>query len=251
MHAVLGVGEPLTRALGRSVPGLRAFPGLTGAGCAAPSTQSALWLMIRGEQRSEVFDRSARLVASLEPAFAVEDAIDTFVYEGGRDLTGYVDGTENPKLDAAEKAALVASGAGLQGGSFAAVQRWVHDLRQFGSFSKARRDATIGRELESNEELADAPSSAHVKRSAQESFDPTAFMLRRSMPWTHGMEQGLEFVAYGASLDAYERVLRRMLGLDDGVVDALFSFARPVSGGYYFCPPLTFDSLDLRCLGLG
>ena len=81
-------------------------------------------------------------------------------------------------------------------------------------------------------------------------YDPPAFMLRRSMPWTSGSEQGLEFVAYGKSLDAYERVLRRMAGLEDGIVDALFSFSQPVTGSYYWCPPVAAGRLDLRRLKL-
>jgi putative iron-dependent peroxidase len=70
------------------------------------------------------------------------------------------------------------------------------------------------------------------------------------MPWVSGSEQGLEFIAYGASLDLYERVLRRMLGLEDGIVDAMFSFTRPVTGGYYWCPPVSGTRLDLAALGL-
>ena len=44
--------------------------------------------------------------------------------------------------------------------------------------------------------------------------------------------------------------LRRMAGLDDGIVDALVGFSRPVSGGYYWCPPLRDGRLDLAALGL-
>ena len=40
-ESVLGVGEPLTRALDATVPGLRAFPGVSGPGVAFPSTQGA------------------------------------------------------------------------------------------------------------------------------------------------------------------------------------------------------------------
>ena len=75
-------------------------------------------------------------------------------------------------------------------------------------------------------------------------------MVRRSMPWATVWGQWLEFIAYGRSLDAYERVMRRMTGLDDGTVDALFSFSRPVTGGYYWCPPVRSGKLDLRLLGL-
>ena len=52
-----------------------------------------------------------------------------------------------------------------------------------------------------------------------DSFDPPAFMVRRSMPWGTVKEHGLYFVAYGASLDAYERALTRMVGAEDGIVD--------------------------------
>jgi putative iron-dependent peroxidase len=247
---VLGVGEPLTRALGCTLAGLRTFPALSGAACGAPSSQHALWVMLHGDDRGTLFDRSRTLTALAGADLGLVDVIDTFVYAGGRDLTGYEDGTENPTHEAAVAAALIDRQDALRGGSFVAVQRWTHDLNRFHAFPPAQRDATIGRRVDTNAELADAPHSAHVKRSAQESFEPPAFMLRRSMPWISAHEQGLEFIAYGASLDRFERVLRRMLGLEDGVVDALFNFSRPVTGGYYFCPPVASGQLDLRCLGL-
>jgi putative iron-dependent peroxidase len=42
--------------------------------------------------------------------------------------------------------------------------------------------------------------------------------------------------------------MRRMLGLDDGIVDALFDFTRPISGAYYWCPPVRNGALELRAL---
>jgi putative iron-dependent peroxidase len=89
-----------------------------------------------------------------------------------------------------------------------------------------------------------------VKRTAQESFEPPAFMVRRSMPWGGLRESGLYFVAYVASLDNFGRMLDRMAGLEDGAVDGLLTVTRAVSGGYYFCPPMRGGALDLRALGL-
>lgn len=241
---VLGMGEPLLRALGATVPGLRGFPALVGQGCSVPSTQSALWCFLRGEARGALFDAGERVKALLGAAFELDDALDTFLYAGGRDLTGYEDGTENPRDEAAAEAALAADGS-----SFVAVQRWVHDLAHFRAHSPAECDDMIGRRRADNEELDDAPDSAHVKRSAQESFTPAAFMLRRSMPWASAHAQGLEFVAYGHSLDAFEQVMRRMVGLEDGIVDALFRFSRPITGGYYWCPPVRAGRLDLSLIG--
>ena len=247
---IVALGEPLVRALGRAVPGLRTFPSLSGAACTVPSTQQALWLRFGGVDRGTLFDRSEKARALLAPAFALDDVLDTFFYAGGRDLTGYEDGTENPKEEAAIEAALIGSGNGLKHSSFVAVQKWVHDLARFRSHPAEQRDATIGRRIDDNEEIEDAPASAHVKRTAQESFDPPAFMVRRSLPWATGDEQGLEFVAYVESLDRFERPLRRMVGHEDGIVDALFTFSRPVTGGYYWCPPIAGGRLDLRAVGI-
>jgi putative iron-dependent peroxidase len=68
------------------------------------------------------------------------------------------------------------------------------------------------------------------------------------MPFAGPDGEGLMFVAYGKSLDAYEAQLRRMAGLEDGIPDALFRFSHPVSGGYYWCPPVRDGRLDLRAV---
>jgi putative iron-dependent peroxidase len=130
------------------------------------------------------------------------------------------------------------------------VQQWVHDFDAFERMAPAERDEAVGRRLRDNEELADAPASAHVKRTAQEDFEPPAFVLRRSMPWARDAQAGLLFLAFGKSLDAFEAQLRRMAGLDDGIADALFGFSRPVTGAYFWCPPLRDGRLDLSAAGL-
>ncbi len=253
-RGVVGVGAPIALALGANLPGLRAFPAVVGPGVAMPSTQGALWVFLGGDGASDLHDRADRLKGAVGEGFLVQEEVATFQYREGRDLSGYVDGTANPEGPAAALAALIAGrGPGLDGGSFVAVQKYVHDLGRFAGFDAAEKDRIVGRRLADNEEMADAPAFAHVKRAEQEAFDPPAFMLRRSMPWGGVGERGLYFVAYGESFDRFERVLGRMAGRDDGIVDGLFRFTRAVSGGYYFCPPIspTGDGrLDLSSLGL-
>ena len=130
------------------------------------------------------------------------------------------------------------------------MQRWVHDLSRLEAMSQEERDHTIGRRLADNEELDDAPASAHVKRSAQESFAPEAFVLRRSMPWSEPSREGLVFVAFGRSFDAFEAILARMVGAEDGITDALFRFTTPVTGRYFYCPPVKDGRLDLGRVGI-
>ncbi|GAA5183646.1 Dyp-type peroxidase [Niveibacterium umoris] len=248
---VLGVGAPLAAALGRSIDGLHAMPAIAGARVDIPSTPADLWLWLRGEDRGELMLRGRTLEQLLAPAFALAHVADAFVHGSGRDLTGYEDGTENPQDDAAVSAAIVAKSAGaLAGSSFVAVQQWLHDFSAFEAMRPRQQDLAIGRERESNEEIDDAPPSAHVKRTAQESFAPEAFVLRRSMPWIEGERAGLHFVAFGASFGAFEAQLRRMSGAEDGVVDALFSFTRPVTGAYFWCPPMREGRIELTALGL-
>lgn len=246
---MVGLGQPLVQALGCSMPGLRVFPSFEGALVDVPSTQHALWCWLRGKDRGELLHRSRRLEASLSPALKLDQVVDVFRHRVGHDLTGYEDGTENPVGDAAIEASVVAEGGvGEVGGSFAVIQRWVHDLNYFESLSAADQDDIFGRRKSDNEELDEAPASAHVKRTAQESFQPEAFMVRRSMPWIEGGQVGLMFLCFGRSFSAFEAQMRRMAGADDGIVDALYRFSRPVSGGYYWCPPLRDGVLDLSAL---
>jgi putative iron-dependent peroxidase len=247
--ALMGIGEPVVRIFGKKIPGMRPFPALAGPGCSVPSTQQALWFLIRAQDQGTLFDVSQNIRKLLGNAFIIEDTMDLFHYAGGRDLTRFEDGTENPEGEKAVNAAIVSEGP-LAGSSFAVTQRWVHDLERFHRLPPEGRNHVIGRDAETNEELEDAPDSAHVKRTAQESFEPESFMVRRSMPWAGNTRQGLEFLCFVESLDRFERMMRRMVGEDDGIVDGLFRFSHPITGGYYWLPPLKNGRLDLSALGL-
>jgi len=248
----VGIGEPLTTLWGSAVNDLRTFPGLSGPGVQIPSTQHALWCWLRGRDQGEVVTRSNEITDSLQNEFRLEQVVDAFKYgdaELGLDLTGYEDGTENPTEDDAKAAAFVQVGAqGLAGSSFVAVQQWMHDLKSFSALPQSEQDHIIGRRLSDNSEIEDAPLSAHVKRTEQESFTPHAFVLRRSMPFSGEDGEGLMFVAFGKTLEAFEVQLRRMAGQEDGISDALFGFSRPVSGAYYWCPPVQDNRLDLSAV---
>ncbi|MNQ14237.1 putative deferrochelatase/peroxidase YfeX [compost metagenome] len=250
--AVVGFGKSLVNALGAKVAGLRPFPAMIGVGVDNPSTQHALWLWLHGEDRGELLNRSHAFEAALAPALRLVQMNETFRHMDGHDLTGYEDGTENPHDEAAVAAALVAEGDdGMVGGSFAAIQQWQHDLSGFHGLASHEQDNIMGRRKSDNEELDDAPICAHVKRTAQESFSPEAFIVRRSMPWIEGDRAGLMFLAFGHSFNAFEAQLRRMSGLEDGITDALYRISRPITGGYYWCPPLKDGHLDLRALNIG
>ncbi|MBK1685044.1 Dyp-type peroxidase [Rhodoferax fermentans] len=255
-QVLVGLGPELVQLLGAEVPGLRAFTALSGPGVLVPATPSALCCWLRGDDLGDLMHLTRRLQQALAPGLTLDQVIDGFRHglgpQGhGLDLTGYEDGLENPVDDAALEAALVqGAGPGLDGSSFMVVQQWRHNLDAFEAMSPEQQDHTVGRRRSDSEELDDAPESAHVKRTAQESFSPEAFVLRRSMPWVQGEQAGLVFVAFGRSFDAFEAQMRRMAGLDDGLVDAMFAISRPVTGAHFWCPPVLGGRLDLRQVGL-
>lgn len=249
-NTVVGFGLDLATALDANIQGLKRFPLKTAPGLSIDSAPEVVWIWLRGDDRGELLQRSRRISLALSPAFELKEICDAFKHDNGRDLSGYEDGTENPVEEDAVTAAIVGSASALAGSSFVAVQRWLHRFDRFEAMSGDEQDNTVGRRRSDNEELDDAPESAHVKRTAQESFTPEAFVLRRSMPWAEGNEGGLMFVAFGHSFAAFEAQLNRMVGNEDGIVDALFKFTQPVSGAYFWCPPIRGGKLDLMQLGL-
>ena len=249
-NTVVGVGQTLADALGARLDGLKSCPPTTAPGLSIELAPEVLWLWLRGDDRGELLHRSRKITGALSPAFVLNDIVDAFKHAEGRDLSGFEDGTENPTGDAAIDAALVGAESPLAGSSFVATQRWQHDFACLEAMSQQAQDHAIGRRLCDNEELDEAPICAHVKRTAQESFSPEAFVVRRSMPWADGNDGGLHFVAFGKSFDAFEAQLGRMVGGEDGVTDALFTFTRPLTAAYYWCPALKNGQLDLAPLGL-
>jgi len=245
---VIGLGAGLARSFAEVV-GLHGFQAVSGKGIEVPSTQADLWIWLRGTERGEIAKRARGILTYLSAGFEVVRTVDGFKYgvdlEVGLDLSGYVDGTENPEGEAAIQAAFSADGS-----SFVSVQKWEHDLKHFDALELEERNDIFGRRISDNEEMESAPKFAHVKRTAQESFTPEAFVLRRSMPWVDGGKEGLVFVAFGRSFNAFEALLHRMIGAEDGIVDGLFQFTHPVSGANYWCPPVKDGRLNLSRIGL-
>ena len=246
---VVGLGQSLLAHLGCEIKGMQDMPVLSGSAVEIPSTPASLWIWLRGEERGDLVVQTLELKQRLAGAFTLRDVVDCFKYRDSRDLSGYVDGTENPEGEKAERAALLSSNIeALDGSSFASVQQWLHNLDHFHGLPPSEQDNIMGRRRSDNEEFDEAPESAHVKRSAQESFSPEAFMLRRSLPWNDATQEGLMFVSFGKSFDAFNAIMARMVGMDDGITDGLFRFTQPINGAFFWCPPMKGTRLNLDLL---
>ena len=249
--ALLGIGYDIVDSLGKNVPGLEKFPDFNSKHVNIPETQHSLWIWLKDEDAGKNFHQARVIHELLKDTFYLEEMVDAFSYCDRTDLSGFEDGTENPEGDDAKDAGIVSDPLkGLHGSSFVAVQKWQHDFKWLNRVSQAEKEETIGRSLDDNHEFEDAIASAHVRRTAQESFEPEAFMFRNSMPWSEGFEGGLMFVAFGKSFYAFDVQMRKMVGQDDDIVDGLFKFSRPLTGSYFWCPPFTLGRLDLSLLGI-
>jgi putative iron-dependent peroxidase len=256
LSVLVGLGPELVDALGAEVPGLHPLVALEASGVELPSTPTSLCVWLRGADPGDVLHLTRRVEALLSPAFHLDQSVDAFRHGKGpnghgRDVTGYEDGVEHPDTDAALAAAVLQGGGpGLDGSSFMAVQQWVHNLDAFEAMTSSEQDLIYGRRRIDNVELEEAPASAHVKRVKQAHSQSPAFGVSRSMPWSEGQNAGWMSVSFGASFDAFEVLMRCMAGLDDGVTDALFTFSKPVTGAFFWCPPMQGGRLDLRHVGL-
>lgn len=203
----------------------------------APGTQTDVLLWIHGDRHDLNYGCAMRIDALLAGTAVLELDLHGFSYLDSRDLTGFVDGTENPHDAEARDVALLPQGRPGAGGSFVLAQRWVHDLARFGALGTEEQERVIGRTREDSVELDDAPPTAHVKRAEVTVDDVALKIYRRSVPYGTLREKGLYFLAFSRNQLLFATQLDRMFGLaEDGLSDRLTEFSTPVSGSYFFAP---------------
>jgi putative iron-dependent peroxidase len=221
---------------------LAGFTPIAGAdGHRVPATQHDAWLWISGAEPDVTWQSARAAAQAVCPAAELAAEQPAFTYRGGRDITGFVDGTANPPVRRAADVALVGPGQAGQAGSHVLAMRWVHDLAAFNRLSVADQQRVFGRTKADSVELppAEKPPNAHIARVETSVDGEELEIFRRSVPFGTAEEHGLYFVAFSAQRSRYDRMLARMFGTaGDGVRDRLTDFSRPVSGAYYFAPSL-------------
>jgi len=198
-----------------------------------PATQHDVVLWLSGSAYDVVFDMTRGAITALDPLAAVAREASAWSYRHDRDLTGFVDGTENPSLVDAPEVALVPQGRPGAGGSVLLLQQWAHDAAAWEALPVARQEQAMGRTKLDSVELEDRAPSSHVARTDQERFGD---VFRRNMPYGTATDHGTMFVGFSAEQRRLAAMLASMAGLDDGVRDELTYYTRPLSGAYYFVP---------------
>jgi putative iron-dependent peroxidase len=225
---------------GRRPTGLRPFRAIQADGREAPATGGDLFFHITSGRHDLNLDRAMSVVRRLRDVATLNEEVHGFRYLDSRDLTGFIDGTENPKGKAAAAAALIGNeDRTFAGGSYVAVQRYIHNLDRWRQLDDREQEQIIGRTKRGSVELrrTKKPPTAHISRVVIERDGAELQILRQSYPWGTVREAGLYFIAYTKSLDIFELMLSRMVGTaGDGLHDRLMDFSRPVTGATFFVP---------------
>ena len=204
-----------------------------------PATQHDAVLWISGSAYDVVFDVARQAMAALDSLAQVAEETSSWPYHHDRDLTGFIDGTENPSLIDAPEIALIPEGSPGAGGSILLLQKWIHEAVAWESQPVEDQEKVIGRTKPDSVELEDRPADSHAARTDQDQFGK---IFRRNMPFGTVTDHGTMFVGFSAEQRRLAAMLENMAGKIDGVRDRLTYFARVVTGSYYFVPSLQ----DLR-----
>lgn len=247
-RVVLAFGSSL---LGTLAPdampaGARPFTDVAGPdGTTFPSTQDDLFVWFASSTADRNLSSAWLARAALADVAELREETPGFQYFDHLDLTGFEDGTENPKGDERAEVAFIPDGPGA-GGSFVLAQRWVHDLAAFEKLPVEEQEHVFGRTKEGSVELDPLPDGCHIERVVMEDdAGEEREIYRRSFPYGDTSELGLFFLAFSADHSTFHDMLERMSGSVDGTRDRLLSVSRPVSGAYYVAP--STEDLDRIC----
>lgn len=199
-----------------------------------PATQHDAVLWISGSSYDVVFDVARAAIAELAGLATVGEETSSWSYHHDLDLTGFIDGTENPTLVEALQLVAVPDGSPGAGGSVLLLQKWQHDATVWEALGVERQEQVIGRIKADSVELDPRPEDSHVARTDQDTFGK---ILRRNMAYGTVTDHGTMFVGFAASRAPLQTMLESMAGLS-GARDALTRFTKPVTGAYYVVPSI-------------
>lgn len=225
---------------------LHPFQEIRSGGRHAVSTPGDILFHIRAKRMDLCFELATQIMDAVGDSVSVADEVHGFRYFDDRDVLGFVDGTENPRGEAARDAAIVGDeDPPFAGGSYVIVQKYLHDMKAWNALSTEAQERIIGRKKLSDIELSDAekPSSAHSALTVIAEDGKELKILRDNMPFGRpGQgEFGTYFIGYSRTPRITESMLQNMfVGRPPGNYDRLLDFSRAATGSLFFVPSATF-----------
>jgi putative iron-dependent peroxidase len=202
-------------------------------GFTMPATQHDALVWLSGSAYDVIFDMARSVIRDLDGLASLGSETSSWPYRHDRDLTGFIDGSENPDLLEAPLTALLPEGVPGAAGSVLLLQKWKHTVAEWEALPVGDQERIMGRTKPDSIELENKPEDSHVARTDQDEFGK---IFRRNMPYGVVDDHGTMFVGFSADQKRLSRMLDSMAGLVNGTRDALTRFTEPLTGSYYFVP---------------
>jgi porphyrinogen peroxidase len=212
----------------------------------AVATPGDILFHIRAMRMDLCFELGGQIMSRLGDAVSPADEVQGFQYFDDRDLLGFIDGMENPADQAAVDAALIGEeDAAFAGGSYAIVQKYLHDLARWNAVPVEQQERIVGRTKLDGIELDDAvkPAFAHNTLTTIEEGGEELKIVRAGTPFGEVGKGafGTYFIGYARSPRRMEQMIENMfIGKPPGNYDRLLDFSRAVTGTLFFVPTATF-----------
>jgi putative iron-dependent peroxidase len=202
-------------------------------GFVMPATQHDALVWLSGSAYDVIFDMARSVIQDLAGLASLGEETSSWPYRHDRDLTGFIDGSENPTLLDAPADALLPEGVPGAAGSVLLLQKWKHKTAQWETLPTHQQELIMGRTKLDSIELKNKPSDSHVARTDQDEF---GHIFRRNTPYGNVEDHGTVFVGFSADQKRLSKMLDSMAGLVNGTRDALTRYTQPLTGSYYFVP---------------
>ncbi|SPL72629.1 Dyp-type peroxidase [Acinetobacter stercoris] len=228
---------------------LETFQEIKGPKYTAVSTAGDLFFHIRADRQALCYELGSIIQEQLSNVTYPVDEVHGFRYFDGRAIIGFVDGTENPEPEIAAEYALVGDeDVEFKGGSYAFIQKYIHDMDKWRGLSDEEQEKVIGRKKFNDVELSDdvKPKTAHnVVSKAHDEQGNELKIMRANMPFSNPSknEYGTFFIGYARKFSVTRQMLEHMFQGDaEGNLDRLLDFSTAKTGTLFFVP--TVDFLD-------
>lgn len=225
-------------------PGLKAFPSMHSEDRHMPGVPVDLFFQLRSDRLDVNFLAGQRIVKLLGEMVELIEQVPCFRYLDGRDLTGFIKGSANPKGRMRRQLALIQDEGIFQNGSYVHVQRYRHHMQRWQGLPTEEQELIIGRNKQSNERIAsdELPETAHTFRAkCFDNEEKPIEILRQSMPYGDATTQGLLFISYCRYEDNFAKILKNMVfGSNEGNYDHLLNYTSAETGAAFFAPSIDF-----------
>jgi putative iron-dependent peroxidase len=222
---------------------LAGFPDMQSDDRCAPVLPCDLFIQIRADRLDICHAVGIEVLDLLRVHVELVEQVSAFRYLDGRDLTGFLDGEDNPRGMKKFDIAVVGDiDVEHKGGSYVHIQRYRHDMNRWNSLSLRRQEGVMGKTKEHNLPLVDSGRSSHTFRTRLTGPNGEyPSLLKQSMPYGDMLIQGLFFISCASSSKSFKDMLHcRIFGDEMGHYDRLLDYSNAETGAAFFAPSIQF-----------